>query len=371
MSEDPRLGKPSASGIYKLVSCPGSLAAEKDLPELPAESFTQEGTDIHAAAETGDTSELEGDSVDIAKRLKALEESTRDAWFNERPGGEVQRFAEVRLWMRDRKTLELLVSAQLDVLYVEGEHCLIVDFKTGYLDAPPADRNWQLLCQAICVAHEHPGVKTFRVAIAASRLSSKLDVAEYTLEDLQHAERELLHVLWLAKQPDAQRRPSMCCRYCKAKGICPEAASFSLVTQQKLGITSADKLAILAAVNSLTPQQMAHVWQRGKIATMILDGVEAKLKSITPEQLAEVRLMLKPGAVQKKITNNFAAHDRCESVFNPNELISCSKISVTELANLYATKNNVSKVQAKEAVLSLLGDAVEQTQNAPSLAVMK
>ena len=239
MTEDPRQNLPSASGIYRIVNCPGSLAAEKGLPDLPAEQVTEEGTAIHEAAETGDTSELSGDPAAIAKRLRAMEDRVLEQWLADIPnydGTIPQRHAEVRLWIRDRKTLELTASAQLDVLRVYEKWCLIIDFKTGFNDAPPADRNWQLLTQAICVHHEFPKVERFRVAIAASRLSSKLDIAEYSLADLEHADKELLHVLWLAKQSDAQRRPGEHCRWCKAKGICPEAATFSLVTQQRLGL---------------------------------------------------------------------------------------------------------------------------------------
>lgn len=374
MSEDVREGKPSASGVYRIVACPGSPAAERGQPELPAESWTQEGSDIHAAVETGDTSELQEDTALIASKLKGMEMSALDAWLNQISGydGTVpSRHVEERLWIRDRKTLELVASAQLDVFYVIGEHSLLIDNKTGYADVPAADKNWQLICQALCLKQEYPEVKYFRVAIASSRLSSKLDVAEYSAADLEHAERELFHAIWLSNQPEAQRRPSAACRYCRAKHDCPEGVTFALVTQQRLGIKSADKLQIVGSVNRLTPHQLAEVFVKSKVANIIFDAVEAKLKAMTEPQLAELGLMLKPGAVQKKIVDNPVAQERLAPSLDLGEVISCSKISVTELANLYAAKHSVSKVSAKEAILELLGDAVEQTQNSPSLAVLK
>lgn len=372
MSEDPRLGKPSASGIYKLVACPGSDNAERGLPELPPEKTTEDGAVIHKASETGDISELEGDQVDIAKNLRAMEERALDVWMRElNIDSTPERHVEERLWIRDRKTLELLASAQLDIYYVHDIYALVIDNKTGFLDAPPAEKNWQLLTQGISLWHERPETQIFRVAINASRLSSKFDPADYTQEGLAHGERELIHAFWVSKQPDAPRRPGSWCRYCKAKGVCPEASSYSLVTQQELGIKSGDKLAILTAINQLTPPQLANVFVKSKIAAVIFDGVESKLKAMSKEQLEPLGLTLKPGAVQKKITDPTKAANRLSGIIDKDGMIAMAKFSVTTLIDFYSELNNVSKIAAKEAILNLLGDAVEQTQNAPSLSVIK
>ncbi len=118
MTEDPRNGLPSASSVYRVVACPGSLNSEIGLPELPPQKVTEEGSDIHEAIETGDTSGLSGDAEQIANKLRAMESQALDAWLGSIPnydGTVPDRHTEERLWIRDRKTLELVASAQLDV----------------------------------------------------------------------------------------------------------------------------------------------------------------------------------------------------------------------------------------------------------------
>src|SRR5579872_2747155 len=82
-----RDNKPSASGAERFSNCPGSWNAEQyareHCEELKISPLAQNGTDIHSALETGDISKLGLTEAQIAQRLKAIDDSARDAWHQE------------------------------------------------------------------------------------------------------------------------------------------------------------------------------------------------------------------------------------------------------------------------------------------------
>lgn len=368
--KDIREGLPSASGIERFVNCPGSHRAERDMPPLPTADVTAAGTRIHSALEAEDTEGLEEDEAQITERLLAMEKSAladfcRDQNIEVVPA----RHAEERLWIRDRKTLELLASAQLDIFYVNDTAALIIDGKSGFKKATESDKNWQLLTQAICVRHEYPSVQTFFVAIAASRLKSSFDIAQYSAADVDAGERELHHAIWLSKQPYPRRVPGPWCQYCRANGHCAEASAYSSIVLFNKDIKDWSKLAILEAVSKMEPSQLAHVFVRSKIANIIFDNVEARLKVMKPEQLAEIGLGLKPGAERRSVTDYAGARAHLKTVLTDEEIDACLTLGVAKAQKAIGTKKGIKADAAKVFTNALLEDVLEIKNNNPSLEI--
>ena len=114
-TKDIREGLPSASGMERFVNCAGSHQAEVGMPPLPEQKVTASGTDIHDALKTGDSENLEEDDAAVAKRLAGMETKALEDWTLACLPAHVTRparVAEERLWIRDRKTLDLVASAQ-------------------------------------------------------------------------------------------------------------------------------------------------------------------------------------------------------------------------------------------------------------------
>lgn len=370
--EDERAGLPSASGIERLISCRGSFQAEQGMPELPPQAVTQDGTDIHEALETGDTEGMDEPEAKIVERLQHLERSALDDWMAANFIESMPlRHAEERLWIRNRSNLELLASAKLDVFYVYENHCLIIDAKSGFKKATASDRNWQLLTQAIAVRHEFPHVTNFRVAIAASRLSSSLDIAEYTSVDIDAGEKELNHAIWLAKQPNPSRTPGSWCQYCRANGHCPQAAAFSsiVLTDRSTGIVNFTKLGILEAVQRMTPQQMASVYIKSKVATLIFASVADRLKTLPVAQLEALGLGMKPGAERRSVEQNKPAFEILLKELSSDELGDCLTLGVAKVQKALVKKKSIKEPAAKALVSELLGTLLITKQNAQSLEI--
>lgn len=375
--KDVREGLPSASSVDRFINCPGSFAAERGLPELPKQNVTSEGTRIHAALESGDTEGLEPTEAEIASRLSAMEKSALADWMRQLGIEETPtRHAEERLWIRDPNTLELEASAQLDVYYVHERVCLVIDAKSGFKGATSAELNWQLMTQAICVSQEYPEVKSFYVAIAHARLGSSFDMAVYDIKGIRHGLQEFRHAQWLSKQPNARRVPGTHCQYCRANGVCVEAAAYSSVTQQEFGVSSLPskdvKLSIAERVGRMTLPQMAGVFTRSKIAYMIFDQVESRLKSQSAEELAKVGLGFKPGAVQSKVDNYSKARAAAVAAgLTDEQLDACSTLGVPKLREVVKDKLALNKDGAKERTKTILEGHLVETQNQPSLEIIK
>ena len=116
---------------------------------------------------------------------------------------------------------------------------------------------------------------------------------------------------------------------------------------------------------------MAQVFVKSKVASQIFEGIEQRLKAMPIAELEKIGLTLKPGAVLKRIADNDIAANRLIGVVSRDSLLSMSKLSVPDLINYYSEFKDVAKPKAKEAIMELLGDCVEEKQNAPSLAVLK
>lgn len=369
--QDPERGDlPSASGMERFIACPGSALAQRGLPPLPEQKVTAQGTGIHGAMETGDATDLAEDEQEIACRLEKLELKAVADWseangFDEHDRSGMARKAEVRNWIRDRKTLEPIASAKKDVYYVVREFALIIDFKSGFKDATPSERNWQLLTQAVALWHEHPEVMDFTVGIAASRLRSTLDLAHYGVEELRYAEFQINAAVWRAQQPNAPRSPGLWCQYCRANGVCPTAAAYSLIQKSRLD-PCLGPIGFQLEIQQMDVSQMADVWRRSKIGAFIFEAVKNRLERMPVELLASVGLGLKDGAEVRKITDVTAARAKLAMILTPAEIDGCSSLALGKLAAA-AKKGSLSGKQAAQLVDATLEGTISVSQNKSSL----
>lgn len=361
---DERAGLPSASRMERVIACPGSIAAEQGLTPLPEEDVTTEGTEIHTAMETGDARGLEENAQQIAVRLERMVTEARTRWeaANETVVGLDEK--EVRVWIRGRQ-LEPVASAKLDRLYINvgATHALIIDYKTGYRAVTPAERNWQLLTQAVAVLDDYPSVEHFEVGYAQSRLSSKLDTAVYTADQIRHAKGIILGALWLSEQPGAHRNAGTWCHYCQARGECPTAATYATVVLADPAMR--DKLGMIDAIGNLTIAQQARVWRISKVAQRVFDAIEDRLKN-TPEAALEPNgIKLKPGATTRAISDYGAARAKLAGLLTEPELNECSKFTLGSILK-FAKQGRTAKA-AETLVESTLGELIVTKENKPSL----
>lgn len=288
-----RLDKISASSFEADALCSGR---QNLIRTLPPEAFNQRedeeasrGIRLHKAWETDSIAELDEDDIEIYESGNRTGERILTDWcqqFGISEFREGQR--ELRLWLHDPETLKPLTSAKLDKHFIAGDRVLIDERKSLYCtNLSPAERNYQGLVQAVLVAREY-GATHVRVAFNKA-MFGRADVVDYSQTDLEFAERSIFYHLWETRQPGAQRRPGSHCRYCIGKPYCKEAGAYALlpstVSPEPLSLTKEN---ITDLVSAMSPQDLAVMQRRASIIGKILDEVKARLKSFTPEQLAEI-----------------------------------------------------------------------------------
>lgn len=302
-ASDVRLGLPSASKLERVCLCPGSENFIRTLPmdrlladgEKPDE-LAERGTKIHRARETGVILDLSDEEHEIYEAGLAYEAKQVNKWKETYGLTEVvEGKRELRLWLHDPTTMKPIGSGQLDVHYhtPDWRYALVVDWKTGFLThLTGATGNWQLRLQAILLWIEHPEIEMIRVSFAKALFKkAKLDYCDYSAQDCKYALDSVLFHLWEARQEDAVRHAGRWCRYCPARGFCPQAAALCLLPKTiakstLIGMDSAEAV----ASNDVTLASVKFLWQEASVIREILTAVTDRLKGMADEDLAKIGL---------------------------------------------------------------------------------
>jgi len=225
---DERKGLPSASETERLALCRASFLRSKNQPDTSS-GIAQTGTRIHEAVESGDRAGLTLAEEQLADDCDQLALIVFDEVFPDWEKANTTTIKEQRLWLTHRGAL--LFSGKPDLVAINEDRALVIDYKTGYLETIEASRNMQLRALAVLVASNHD-VTEVSVAIVQPNIKPGYSIARYDERDLDLAERHLRQLLDEAQAEDAVANPGeKQCRYCKAKPVCKEAQaeSFSVI----------------------------------------------------------------------------------------------------------------------------------------------
>lgn len=307
---DPREGKPSASMFHRIVFCPGSRTAEEDQPEEETQEWTEDGSAIAKARETGITKHLTEDQREVYDQLVEQEGRLVGDWLSQLGltlfTPEVVR--ERRYWIHDDETgLEHQVSAQVDAVHLVPPYALVIDDKSGWLPVTPAERNWQLKVQAVALKEAHPELIHVRVAISQFRLGGRIDPCDYNTEALSFARREVLYHNEQSKDPMAYRNPGPWCDHCRAKAGCPAAQSFASLTQYALPVPAEGKPDPKAMVARLSDEQVSRIVESKTLIEKILGAAKSRLEALPETRLNELGWILKPGAQVQQVKDHEGA----------------------------------------------------------------
>lgn len=378
---DGRQGLPSASGAPRIVHCAGSVAAEALCPGDEQTEVALQGTVIHLALETGKEEGLEVNAGDVVQNLKKIEIDAIEAWQKEFGIEDYKLIREERFWIRDAN-LDMVMSAKPDATAIgkgrDGRtYALVLDFKSGFLDTEPATQNWQVKTQAVAVRHEFPDVDVIRAAIIQHRFGSKYDPVDFEWADIDQTWAELKFYLHLSKQPDAPRVPGSWCRYCRARGACPQAGAVALLPQ--VAIPANEEEDAVAMVALLNVHQLESIRSRKPLIVAILDAVNDRMKQLPAEELALVGLQLVPSNPTRTLPNVQAVYEllvREKLLDDDAEFRALCKIGVGDLEELIVPrvqkKFNLSTIKdSKVEAGKLLAPVVVPSPRSPTLKPIK
>jgi CRISPR/Cas system-associated exonuclease Cas4 (RecB family) len=351
---DERKGKPSASGFSRLSLCPGSWNLESSLPPKEENSYMALGTDVHAVlADTKPFEELTEEGQEIATRcLSDYSDMIRQLDL----GAITTSVIEERFWYDD------LFSGAIDRIDFFGEETAVVtDYKTGRTAQSKANENQQLKAYSVLVKKAFPELKTILVAIIQP-LAGGTTIAEYNEAELAAAEREIVGIVNASLEPNAPRNPSPdACKWCAAKGICPESYGNAKAAQTTLQVASS------VAVSTLSNEELASLDAKAEIVEDFIDQIRKELKArlISGAQIAG--LSLGKGRTTRVISDADAARMHLEPIIGIVPFLRACKISITALEKEYASATGIKLKEAKAELEDKLGWVIDTKESEPSI----
>jgi len=269
---DERMGLPSASGINRVVLCPGSHNLEAKAIEPPESHWAARGTRIHGVMD-GSVSREELSSEELAV-VAELEEYDKLLFHDTK---DVTR--EVRYWYEDKG--KKIWSGKLDIAArcaLTGKG-IVCNYKTGR-GQDSVRNNWQAKAEAVLwwMQWRDQGMEEVRYCFAQPE--SVYDTVlchTFTKPELQRAENEIRQYVTLALSGEGWLEPSeSACKWCDAKTICP-ALQYKINAYADIHITSEE-------FNEMSPVQRGHHIKRAKeardAAASIYDALTDKTKDL-------------------------------------------------------------------------------------------
>ena len=377
MPTDERQDLPSASAYPRDHACPGARNLIRTLPQAVIDAQETDaatsGTRVHAAmAGELPESELTGEEERIFGQLKSGEDLIVERCWNAEKEHEV--LTEKRLWAYDLG--QRISSGKPDRVLLAADAAIIIDHKTGRIEAEKADGNLQLRELAVLVWQNFPQVKTVFVAVNQPWFDPPVSIAEYGENELRRAWEELLDDLATCEAPDAPRMPGEHCRYCPAKGICPEFQASAGAVLAVAGVVSpalATKESVALAISGLTLGQLASALERRHVLAWAKDALEDTAKALLDADPAAVPgWSLKPGNLVEKVTDAQTVYGRAVAQGVPEKnFLAAVTISKTALKDLLKVATGQKGKALDAALETLVAGCTTAKQNAPTLVKLE
>ena len=353
---DERANKMSGSAMSAYAACAGRFQLENTCPPSESGAAALMGNRIHLFL-AGDPKQplesLNEEERDIAGRC--LEEQLAVMQSLPHQLGEPDYTTiEKRLWYGD------VWSGQVDRIEHWGDHtALVLDWKTGRVGTGnSAAENLQLRAYAVLVKKNLPKLQRIYVAIVQP-MAQKFTLAEYDVDTLLEAEKQIQGIVEAALDPNAPRTPSPdACKYCRAKSKCPEVAS----------VTS--ELAVLPSqVPALSNEAISDFLEKADVVEAFIEAIRDEAKSRLLQGYEIAGRKLASGRTSRSIQDLAGAFERAG--LDSSQFLSACKVSVPSLEKIFATSNDMKPAEAKAALGKLLEDVLVTKTGEPIMVRAK
>lgn len=355
---DERQQKPSCSSFERLYHCPGSYMAERQAPTVEQVSPDAEtGTLIHDAIARDEIENLSEENRDVAHECVRLRKEIVREFGGDPSSGQYFVEREARIWWRLG-----MFSGQCDHVVIDGERALIIDYKTGYAGAPPAERNLQLAGYALLMQY-HYGVTEVHVAIVQPRAFPRKSVSVYGIKELQAAEQAVTAMLHDAMTEGADRKSGHWCQYCKAKATCPEATGI---------LTRLESIAKTGKLPAMTNEELSGLLDRAAIAIKIAKTIQDEARQRLIEGQEILNYKLKPGIIRKTIIDPEQVFANAVTATGISQDQFMRAVSITSKGLKSALKETGLKGKDLEAVYAqIIQGHTTETETQPSITRIK
>jgi hypothetical protein len=286
---DERKGKPSASGMQRIMECAAclpltnQLRRDGKLPEDQGSDDANFGTAVHAVL----ASLAMGEDISrhapehIAAALPLWDQAQRF-----RPGGDARLIVEKRLWSNLGE-----FSGMFDLVWLIKRSAVLIDYKTLHGNHPPANINWQLKTGAVLLRQNCGVTNVTAVLLQTMKAPS---VAEWNELDIEEFEDEIQQRVWRGN-PEPWRagfnpQPDLCA-YCPARLSCP--AHHHMIGQAMA----------TDAITTATTPRLSEFLRACEVVEIHRKAAFAEMERRLKDGETDDHFALAPGTTKRKITS--------------------------------------------------------------------
>lgn len=362
---DERQGRPSASALHRLFSCPASFQAEQALPEPEQSAAAALGTALHTHLEKGTLPEDE-EEADAVAWCREKEHELAAQYLGE---GYNVLMREKRLW-NTAAGAEDSYSGKPDVVYTSADHLtyLVIDYKFGRIAVDRAAANLQLAGLAVLLNlnTQQDTRKRIYVAILQPWVTRTPQVTLYNYAELIRAQEGIARAIFAATAAAPEMRPSEpACRYCRAAAACPAAVRETLTLQA------------MQFWPQLSPQNKRKLYDSAQAAKKLAADIEAACKQDILNGETIPGLRIGNGRKTFSIKNATAAFNALATMgITAQEFAGACTVSIGKLEKVFHKKHaernekqgiKTTQKDSRAALELMLKDCAETTTTKGSL----
>lgn len=306
----------SPSHLEQIRLCPGSHIMQKGLPEKET-PWSLEGTKLHKAVETGDTSALNPDQKEVVEKcLEFLANLDK----GEDPIIEFEKKVEVR-----DAAGNIVTYGFIDVLIRSKTKLIIIDWKFGFIPVKVVAENIQLATYALAALQLYPEYSECECHVFQPRIYNH---SFHTFRNKENILANIFNLIEKAKSEDLLLRPSdSSCRYCKARLGCPAFRVKYQQLQASIEIYNLDDERVLSHLYAASLTVKGHISE-------IEDAVKARITE--KGSCGNYIFQTQRGAREIKDIN--ALYDVVKDYLTPREFNATCKVSVAKIESAIADK---------------------------------
>ncbi len=376
IAADERRGVPSASGMERLVQCPASWQMESTHGVDSESEAAASGTRIHAVlaglAEYATLTQAEFETCDMCEQQNdsihaewIIPENTPIELFEERLG--LTQLGTV-LDVTEDCQADFRFTGQADVIYVDKDRALVIDYKTGRGDTPVAQENAQLAALAVLVAGRFR-VKSVRVAIVQP-WAGKPTICDYGPDALVLAKSWLASALEAAENAsESDLKAGDWCKWCKAAHTCPalqRSALQELEAVEPMTIAGLDaklqRSAMFARAIYLTPERHIAAYRGLAMVGRYVDAIEQSFKSrVESGEIPGWAIETKPG--NREITDAQKAFAALAPLgVTEADMLAAGSVSIGPLEEAIRKASGIKK-EGKRPIYNMTGAEAKSALN--------
>ena len=321
-ADDVRMGLPSASGLQRLIYCPGSWLAEQACPEQVQSEAAAMGTRLHKHLEEG-TLPADAEEREAVEWCREMEGQLAEELL----GCRVELFREKRLWDNCQR-----FSGQGDVVYHNEKAALVLDYKFGRIAVEGAEYNTQLYALTLLLFDNYADIDVVYAGILQPYVSRKRpQVMRFERKDIAALRGWLYRKLDEAAVPGAELCPGeVQCRYCRAAASCP---ALGLQVQKAAGLE-------LTRWEQWSLEDRRKAYDAAKLAKKYVEAIERKVRADLEAGVELPGLELAPGKAAFTVLDAQGAFGHLSALLDVTgeEFVKCCKVGISELDKLVHQK---------------------------------